>query len=38
MLVTAGGGGDGAELMNQVLDAYVAFPIWPCRCYWCSAR
>jgi predicted glycosyltransferase len=26
LLVTAGGGGDGAELMNQVLDTYVAFP------------
>jgi predicted glycosyltransferase len=26
LLVTAGGGGDGAELMNQVLDTYGAYP------------
>ena len=26
LLVTAGGGGDGAELMNQVLDTYAAYP------------
>jgi len=29
LLVTAGGGGDGAELMNQVLDTYGAYPALP---------